>query len=307
MPPFFSIVVPTYNRAALLPRTFASVQAQTFTDWELVLVDDASTDGTRAWAQTIHDTRFRYLRNPQNRERSHTRNRGMAEVKGRYICFLDSDDEWHPDHLAELYAAIHREKEPVALFFTKHRYHFADGKTQDADLPPITGSATEYVLRHQPATPCVALHRNLLGLGFLFPENFSINEDVILYTRIAAHHTVFLVNAVTVTVNVHAEATTQYTKDIITPQMEAFRFLLADHEVRNGLSRAFIRQKRKSLLHQRINHRLGAGLHARRDLTLFLLKYPADRSAKSKLVSLLYGLPGGGALQRVIRYFKSSR
>lgn len=98
--PFFSIVLPTFNRAHLLRRAVSSVVAQTFHDWELVLVDDGSTDDTPALLQQLvaDDPRIRIL------SRTHsglaaTRAAGIAASTGAYITFIDSDDEYAPDHL----------------------------------------------------------------------------------------------------------------------------------------------------------------------------------------------------------------
>lgn len=97
--PLFSIILPTYNRADTLGRALDSIRAQREQDWELVLVDDGSTDGTQALLQRYDDPRLRVLRQ-ENRGVSHARNAGLAAARGQLISFLDSDDEWPPHHLA---------------------------------------------------------------------------------------------------------------------------------------------------------------------------------------------------------------
>ena len=100
-PPTVSVIIPTYNRAALLPRAWDSVLAQTFTDWEIVLVDDGSTDATPQLAASYAERlgeRFIYL--PQeNRGCCTARNRGIDACSGRFVAFLDSDDEFAPTKL----------------------------------------------------------------------------------------------------------------------------------------------------------------------------------------------------------------
>lgn len=94
----FSVVVPTYNRASTLPRAVQSVLCQTFADFDLVIVDDGSTDETNAVIAQYDDDRIHFLRQP-NRGVSAARNAGAAAARGRWIVFLDSDDELLPHAL----------------------------------------------------------------------------------------------------------------------------------------------------------------------------------------------------------------
>lgn len=103
-----SIIVPIYNAAAYLRQCLDSLQAQTITDWEAILVDDASTDTSAEIAAEYakKDTRFSLLRQPQNQGQSAARNRGLAQARGEYVAFLDSDDWWDQDYLEQHLAAI---------------------------------------------------------------------------------------------------------------------------------------------------------------------------------------------------------
>jgi len=98
--PLISVILPTFDRADLLPRSISSVLAQTFTDWELIVIDDGSTDNTAevvvAWQQ--QSAQIRYARQA-NQGVGAARNRGVAEARGEYIACLDSDDEYRPTHL----------------------------------------------------------------------------------------------------------------------------------------------------------------------------------------------------------------
>lgn len=97
--PIISVVTPTYNRADFLPYAVESVLAQTFSDFELLVVDDGSTDSTRHLMERYtDDPRVRYFYQP-NHGQSVARNRGLKEARGEYICFLDSDNAWFPDKL----------------------------------------------------------------------------------------------------------------------------------------------------------------------------------------------------------------
>ena len=99
MQAFFSVIIPTYNRAGLIGKAIDSVLAQTFADWELLIIDDGSTDNTRQIVEAYTDRRVKYIYQ-ENAERSAARNNGVAQAAGKYICFLDSDDYCLPDRLA---------------------------------------------------------------------------------------------------------------------------------------------------------------------------------------------------------------
>jgi glycosyltransferase involved in cell wall biosynthesis len=94
-----SVVIPTYNRASLLGRAIKSVLEQTYQDFEIIVVDDASTDNTEEVVRNLRDRRIRYLRHEKNRGGSAARNTGIRAAWGQYIAFQDSDDEWLPEKL----------------------------------------------------------------------------------------------------------------------------------------------------------------------------------------------------------------
>lgn len=98
--PSVSVIVPTYNRAALLEEAIASVLAQTFTDWELIVVDDGSTDATAAMLAKLDESRLRVVRVDHTGSPARVRNAGLAVARGKYVAFLDDDDLWRPEKLA---------------------------------------------------------------------------------------------------------------------------------------------------------------------------------------------------------------
>ena len=106
--PAVSIILPTYNRAKFLPEAFAAIQGQAWTDWELIVVDDGSTDNTRelfagltrGWRQPV-----RYIYQ-ENQGAYGARNTGLDQAGGKYIAFYDSDDVWLPHHLSECVQAF---------------------------------------------------------------------------------------------------------------------------------------------------------------------------------------------------------
>ncbi len=94
-----SIIMPSYNTAEYIGEAIASVIAQTYTNWELIIIDDCSTDNTEEVIRSIDDPRIRLLKNPINSGAAVSRNYGLREAKGRWVAFLDSDDQWVPEKL----------------------------------------------------------------------------------------------------------------------------------------------------------------------------------------------------------------
>ena len=106
--PTVSVILPTYNRARFLPEAFASIRAQTLTDWELIVVDDGSTDNTPELVAELSKSMPRPVRHirHENRGAYGARNTGLDQAAGRYLAFFDSDDLWRPHHLQDCAAAL---------------------------------------------------------------------------------------------------------------------------------------------------------------------------------------------------------
>ena len=116
-----SIIMPSYNTANYIAASIQSVLDQTYPNWELIIVDDCSTDDTDAVvAPFLTDARIRYLKNEQNSGAAISRNRALREAKGRWVAFLDSDDLWYPTKL-----------EAQLKFMQSHGYHFSYTKYEE--------------------------------------------------------------------------------------------------------------------------------------------------------------------------------
>ena len=115
--PKVSVVVPAYNVARYVGECLASVRAQTLADWECIVVDDGSTDGTAQCVRAERDTRVRLIDQP-NQGVSSARNAGLRAASGEYVLFLDADDRLHPSALARLAAALDEHRGAVAAYGT---------------------------------------------------------------------------------------------------------------------------------------------------------------------------------------------
>lgn len=123
--PFFSIILPAYNRALMLRSALKSVQYQTSDDWECLVVDDGSTDGTaRVLAEFRGDSRIRVIRSEINQGMNASRNKAIASASGEFVTFLDSDDLWLPRRLESFRERIARDAGAGFLFSNAYLWRY---------------------------------------------------------------------------------------------------------------------------------------------------------------------------------------
>jgi glycosyltransferase involved in cell wall biosynthesis len=204
--PFFSIIIPTYNRADLITATLRSVQAQEFTGFEVLVVDDGSKDNTAVVVQPfLADSRFQYLPKA-NAERGAARNYGLERAQGEYAIFLDSDDLFHPNHLATLHTSIIGMQPRPNFIATKYDFD-RDGKRRPSDLGALSagplGLATFLQGNALACNICVRRQNPHL---FHFEEDrrYAAIEDWMFLLENTQHGDVVqLVDALTLTMNDH--------------------------------------------------------------------------------------------------------
>jgi len=183
--PFFSIIVPTYNRARFIKATLESVIDQSFKDFELIVIDDGSTDDTKGIVDSIADHRIAYYYT-ENRERGAARNHGISLAKGKYITFLDSDDLFYKDHLEVAFNFI--ESAQPKVFFQQYEIIDRKGRSLLPYLPKREPINRELVLKGN-FMSChgVFLHANLARVHKFNPNRqLAGSEDYELWLRIAS-------------------------------------------------------------------------------------------------------------------------
>ena len=188
---FFSIILPSYNRAQFLPRAIKSVLIQDFKDWELIIVDDGSTDTTKEVVESFvkHDSRIKYIWQ-ENAERSAARNHGISKAKGEYICFLDSDDYYLSNHLSSFKKVIEASERAKGLFFG-NTFEDMEGNLNKV-LPPKLpiGNPIEFFLLNVIGVPRTCIHKEVLK-NYKFNLSIRIGEDTELWVRIAQEYPIF--------------------------------------------------------------------------------------------------------------------
>lgn len=210
-----SAIIIFLNGGVLLEEAIQSVFAQTFTDWELLLVDDGSTDESTAVARRFaaaHPDRVKYLEHPnhENRGMSASRNLGMREAAGKYIAFVDADDVWLPHKLAEQIPLMESHPE-VAMMYGRTEIWFGwTGRAEDAERDYLTetGFSGKTVVeppallkiflaseRYLPCTCSVIVRRDVaVEVGGFVDEFRTMYEDMVFYAKIFSTRPVLVAN-----------------------------------------------------------------------------------------------------------------
>ncbi|MFA5883136.1 MAG: glycosyltransferase family A protein [Acidimicrobiia bacterium] len=180
--PSVSVVVPTRNRADLLPRALRSVLDQTYRDFELVVIDDGSTDATASVRRSVADPRLVWLEGPHAGVSS-ARNLGVRHARADWIAFLDDDNVWLPRYLERQVATGNQSGAEVVYCLGADVG--ADGSRLDQRRPPSADPLRSYSDGWSPFTSCILVRRDTFLRAGGFPVHLSHGEDQFLWTRLA--------------------------------------------------------------------------------------------------------------------------
>lgn len=188
--PRFSIIVPAYNAADYVCQTIESVVCQTETDWELIVIDDGSTDPTAQVVKEFNDHRIAVIRQ-ENRGVSAARNAGFVQSRGEYVLFLDADDILFPDALHRLGKELDERSEAVLSFGTFTRFYSSPPLPAAAREPlrwrpkPSGEALASLLAGSTPLTGSVLARREAIARVGAFDPGLSIGEDWALYCDLA--------------------------------------------------------------------------------------------------------------------------
>ena len=190
---YVSIITPTFNSERFIAETIRSVQAQTYQDWEMIIVDDCSTDRTAEIVASFQekDSRIKYFYNSTNKGSALSRNLALQKAKGKWIAFLDSDDIWHPEKL-----------EKQIEFMTKNNYHFSytnyceiDENSKETGIL-ITGPKviTDKLMIAYCWPGCLTVMYDAEKIGIIQTVDIKINEEYALWIKIAKNLNCYLLD-----------------------------------------------------------------------------------------------------------------
>jgi glycosyltransferase involved in cell wall biosynthesis len=202
--PFFSIIIPTYNRCELVKKCILSTQDQTFKDWECIVINDGSTDNTHIEIADFikSDTRITLI-NQSNAERAISRNNGAEIAKGEYYIFIDSDDSFEKEHLQNLYQHIQNEDQIHEMYFTNGKY-LKENNIQELIVKNTIPSPIpiDFFLSNSVVPARVCLHHSIFNT-YSFDPRTIIVEDTVLWTEILDTHSVKYIPLTSVIYHLH--------------------------------------------------------------------------------------------------------
>ena len=187
-----SIIMPSYNTGKFIRATIESVLAQTYSNWELILVDDCSTDDTDDIVKAyLSDQRIRYIKNETNSGAAVSRNRALREAKGKWIAFLDSDDLWESTKL-----------EKQIAFMENHDYHFSYTNYIEIDETSIpngkhvTGPKriTKHGMYNYCWMGCLTVMYDVETVGLIQIEDIKKNNDYAMWLKVCKKANCYLLD-----------------------------------------------------------------------------------------------------------------
>lgn len=212
--PKFSVIIPLYNKVDHIQPTLESALSQSFQDFEIIIVNDGSTDGSGAVVATMTDPRI-HLFNIKNQGVSHARNYGILQATADLIVFLDADDLWRYDHLQNLYT-LHKTFPTCGLYATAYLRKndnivipsvYKHIPTEDNWMGIVDDYFASSAVNSIAWTSAVMVPKSILENVGNFNENITLGagEDTDLWIRIALEYPVAFSNKVTAIYNLHTE------------------------------------------------------------------------------------------------------
>lgn len=186
-----SVIMPSYNTAEFIKETIESVLHQTYQNFEIIIVDDCSTDNTDEVVSSIKDERIKYLKNEKNSGAAISRNRALREAKGEWIAFLDSDDVWLPEKL-----------EKQISFMKKNGYKFSYTAYEEMNENSLEtgvwvsgpGKITKVGMYNYCWPGCLTVMYSAENIGLVQIEDIKKNNDYAMWLKAIKKENCYLLN-----------------------------------------------------------------------------------------------------------------
>jgi len=219
MKKLISIIIPTYNRGGLIINTINSVLNQTYLNWELIIVDDGSTDNTKEIIASVNDSRIKYIYR-ENKGPSAARNTGIKNANGEYIAFLDSDDEWLPEKIERQIKFL--DKNPnIGIIGGWSTSVFENNKKLSQSCIEIKNNKTYikalllfpfYKINELPWTSSIIVKKECFDKVGYFDEKMISKEDWDMWLRIAIFYDFYCLDKILILRKIHNQSL-MYTTD----------------------------------------------------------------------------------------------
>lgn len=229
--------MPTHNRGDRLNRAIKSVENQTFPNWELIVVDNRSTDNTKEVVSDFitKDDRIIYLYSPEKGVSS-ARNHGISTSKGSYVCFLDDDDLFLPNHLKVLEQSIIKNKFKEAFYKTFGILKFDSGVEEKQNLALLDKeeNQVDYLLTHMTPINCICISKSILR-KFKFDQSLVVAEDCHLWLRIASQYPVVCIPRYTCIYNIGSGSASAGSVRTYQLYIHSYKYIFKDINVKGSL------------------------------------------------------------------------
>lgn len=205
---FISVIIPLYNKDFSISNTLSSVLSQTYINFEIIIVNDGSTDRSLERVKQFSDSRIQIF-NQENKGAAEARNFGIEKAKGELIAFLDADDYWFPNHLEEI-ANLYYDFPNCGIYCSRYSMKISINKSLNIDygshlninyrgvVKDIFSSSIYYRVA---LTSALAIPKKIFSTHFMFNPKVSSGQDLELFTKIALEHTVAITNSRTIEYN----------------------------------------------------------------------------------------------------------
>lgn len=250
----FSVIIPTYNRKSFLRLAIESVLNQSFSDFELIIVDDGSTDGTKILVASYNDKRIKYFYQKRKGPAA-ARNTGINNAKGKFICFLDSDDRFRPEKLEKTKEYINEYPDSKIFHTEELWYRNSRYLAQKKEHKKPQGLIFENALKIcclSPSTACIK--REVFKRVGIFDQDFKVCEDYEFWLRATLKYPVRLIPLyLTIKEGGH------YDQQSRKKGLDKFRFLAIYKIIKNRrLSKPYLKAALKNLEEKASIYLLGA-------------------------------------------------
>lgn len=272
----FSVVIPLYNKEISIKSTIESVLNQTFDNFELIVVDDGSTDASPYIVSEIKDDRIRLIRQ-KNQGVSVARNRGVKEAKYKWIAFLDGDDLWKENHLVEILKMM--DKYPDRNVYVTS-FEYSDGRymyklPRNVEIFKIDNYFKESLKEYLICTDVIVINKESFNIVGGFNENLNRGEDLDLWARLAREYEVIKSSKVTAIYRIEAENRSVKSLSLIKSRVYNYNFSLSHSEEETLYYKIQIIKTLRSLLKNRDlkNFRMLQKKHSKDISLLDIIKY----------------------------------
>ncbi|MFO8114940.1 MAG: glycosyltransferase family 2 protein [Halorubrum sp.] len=289
------MVLPTYNRAHTVRRAIDSVLSQSYEDFELIVVDDGSTDDTPAVLNSVSDDRVQSLRFPENRGANVARNAGIREADGEYIAFQDSDDIWRPSKLELQVAALDQAGESVGVVYTGY-YRVYDGRKKygPRGKETLAGDIHDELLKGNGwfiPTAVTAVRQTCFETVGLFDERLQRLQDWEMWLRLSERYTFEFINKPLIEKHMRQDEVS--IRSDTAAFIDAMELILSEYQAKFQARTGRLAQHQRQLGY----HYLRDGRHLRGRL-YFLRALRNDCSVVS-VAAALAGMAGPGNYRRI--------